>query len=100
MAWRGGVLGLPGQQVKQSGKSKALHTLSLSQTHTRYTSVSQTKDKTQCSYPEELHRNLILTDHQFRQNSLNASQTAEEAKKAQSKCQISEATGENEANSV
>lgn len=25
MAWWGGVLGLPGQQVKQSGKSKALH---------------------------------------------------------------------------
>lgn len=26
MAWQGGVLGLPGQQVKQSGESKALHT--------------------------------------------------------------------------
>lgn len=51
-------------------------------------------DKTQQSYPKELHQNLILTKHQFRQYSLNASQTSEEAKKAQSKCQISENTEE------
>lgn len=33
MAWQGGVLGLPGQQVKQSGESKALHTHTHTHTH-------------------------------------------------------------------
>lgn len=63
MAWQGGVLGLPGQQVKQSGESKALHTHKHTHphgnTHTSL-SVSQTgrTNHAHCNLRDVTHRQV------------------------------------------
>lgn len=58
MAWQGGVLGLPGQQVKQSGESKALHTHT--HTHTR----QAYKQKTTTKLGAHTHAGLKWKRHQ------------------------------------